>query len=367
MAVRVTPTQVRWFRFRRSGLAEPFRTPEETAHRLIGVQAQLPPAAALAFRNRTSGCTASGLDEARLAHRSLVRFWGQRNTVHVYCTDDWPFLHTVFAGRHSTLHRRLDAAGLLADFRRVVARMRKRLAAGERLTYKDVRSRKLESEAIRWRLSYVAFMQLVREGVACHGPDKGPESGFVHREHWLPDLAWSPPDADLAFPELARRYLGAYGPAEASDLAFWYGTTIRTAGRWIESAGESCAPVAVGDRTLWALADDVEELAGSPPPAGRWPVRLLHRFDPLLLATKDKSWLVDEERYKDVWRSSAQVAAVLLVHGRIAGTWRYERKAQELRVLVRPFSRLTRAVSRAVQKEADAVADFFGLQSASVE
>ncbi len=68
-------------------------------------------------------------------------------------------------------------------------------------------------------------MALVREGLACHGPDLDGQSSFVHRERWLPDLDWSPPSTDEAVPELARRYLATYGPAEARDLAFWYGTT----------------------------------------------------------------------------------------------------------------------------------------------
>ena len=37
--------------------------------------------------------------EARLERKSLVRFWGQRNTLHLYAARDWPFLHTVFGQR----------------------------------------------------------------------------------------------------------------------------------------------------------------------------------------------------------------------------------------------------------------------------
>ena len=44
-AMKITAAQVHWFRLRRSGLVQPFATPEETAGRLIGVQAQRPAAA----------------------------------------------------------------------------------------------------------------------------------------------------------------------------------------------------------------------------------------------------------------------------------------------------------------------------------
>ena len=108
--MKVSPDQAHWFRLRRSGLVEPFKTPEETAHRLIGVQAQLPAAAHLSFWNRTAQCSREKLDEARLDRRTLVRFWGQRNTVHTYRTRDWPFLSTVFAARGSIIRRRMESA-----------------------------------------------------------------------------------------------------------------------------------------------------------------------------------------------------------------------------------------------------------------
>ena len=96
-------------------------------------------------------------------------------------------------------------------------------------------------------------------------------------------------------------------------------------------------------------------------------MRLLYRFDPLLLATRDKSWLIDAEHYKKVWRPSAHVAAVLLVGGRIAGTWRYDRKAKGLDIAITPFSRLTRRVVAAVEKQAAGVAGFFALPLKGVE
>lgn len=360
-AAKITPAHVHWFRHRRSGLVEPFATAEETARRLIGVQAQLPPAADVAFFNRTADCTVADLAKARLENKTLVRFWGQRNTVHIYRTADWPFLHSAFAERQSIMHRRLERAGLLGDFRRFVRRIGKRLGDGEVLTYKDIKSKKLEGAQDKWVVSYLVLMELVREGVACHGADRGSESAFVRREHWLPDLAWSPPPEEDAYPELARRYLSTYGPAEVRDLAFWYGTSATNARRWIESAGEDCCAVEVADRTLWCCRTDLQELAVKPPARSRFPVRLLYRFDPLLLATKDKSWLIDEEHYKLVWKGSAHVDPVLLVGGCIAGTWRYDREAKGLRVKVRPFATLSRTVTREVEKEAAGIADFFGM------
>jgi hypothetical protein len=80
-----------------------------------------------------------------------------------------------------------------------------------------------------------------------------------------------------------------------------------------------------------------------------------------VLSTKDKSWLIDDEHKKKVWWPAAHVAAVLLVRGRIAGTWRYDRKARGLDVRVSPFARLSRPVAGAVEKQAKAIAGFLDL------
>lgn len=374
--VKITPAQVHWFRLRRSGLVRPFSSPEETARRLIGVQAQLLPAADLAFWNRTANCSQGGLRAARLDQRSIVRLWGQRDTLHIYHADDWPLLHSAFEGRDTRSFRRLEESGAFSEFRRMVRQIGKRLANGKPLSYRDVKSIKL-AEGIKrppmtdkqaaWAAGYIVFRQLAREGVACHGPDNGNESSFVHRERWAPDIDWSPPPPEEAFADLAVRYLSTYGPAEDRDLAHWYGTTVTKARKWIASAGRRCCSIDVGGRTLWYCRGDLKEISAKPPPATKWPVRLLYRFDPIVLGTADKSWLIDEAEYKKVWRPSAHVEAVVLVGGRIAGTWRYDRKSKGLHVRVRPFSRLSGPVGREAEKQAEGIAGFLEMPLAGFE
>ncbi len=367
MSVKILPSAVHWFRLCRSGLVDPFASAPETARRLVGVQAQLPAAATLAFFHRTRNCTLRGLDAARLEHRTLVRFWGQRNTVHLYATADWPLLHAAFLDHHAVMKRRLEKAGLAGEFRRLRRRMLRRLEKGEQLTHKDASSPKLEGTQDQWRVSYVTFMTLVREGVVCHGQEEGASARFVHREHWTPQLSWEPPSQQDALAELTRRYLAGYGPATAHDLAFWYGTTLTRAKGWIQALGEECIEVEVDGVTHWCLAGDLAVLRVKPPPASRWPARLLFRFDPLLLATRDKTWLIEAEHKRKVWAPSAQVEAVLLVRGRIAGTWRYERRAKVLRFRLQPFGALTGPVKKKLTQEAERIAAFLGFGSIELD
>ena len=320
----------------------------------------MPAAANIAFFNRTADVSPESVARERLEIRSVVRMWGQRDTVHVYASDDWPLLSSLLRARTAVVARRLQKDGVLADFRRLVRRMAKRLAAGERLTYKDVTSKKIEAAPQPWVVGYLVLRQLVREGIACHGPDRGGGSTFVHRSRWLPALDWTLPDDDTAGRELACRYLAGYGPAAPRDLAFWFGATVANARRWVKLAGDRIVDIDVDGQPLLCLADDLDAVATRPPAASRWPVKLLHRFDPLLLGTKDKDWLIEPRHYKRVWRPAGHIDAVILVGGRIAGTWRYDRTPQGLVVSVRPFEPLSRQVTRAVKAQARAVARFMG-------
>ena len=68
------------------------------------------------------------------------------------------------------------------DLRRVVRKIAKRLEAGEVLTYKDVKSKKLEAAQDKWVVSYLVYMELVREGVVCHvGQSVGQTGGNWRR------------------------------------------------------------------------------------------------------------------------------------------------------------------------------------------
>ena len=348
---------MRWFRLRRSGLARPFESIEETAGRLVGVQSQLAPAAQIAIWNRTRGVTAAEIEAARIEERSLVRFWGQRNTMHTYRAEDWPLVQSALADRASFITRKLNTPADLRALRMLTKRLKARLEQGQALGYVDAKSKALERSYPPQAVAYAAFMLLVREGVVCHGPDRAGRPTFVHRESWLPELSWQPPQAHEAGAELARRYLAAYGPAEARDLAFWLGGNLAQANEWIRLAHEDCVEIEVMGRRHWILRADFPELQTTPPPPTRWPVHLLYRFDPLLLATKDKCWLIDEQHYKQVWRAAAHVEPVLLVHGRIAGTWRYDRKAKGIHIRILTFEPPSQRTVSAARRRAEELAN----------
>ncbi len=370
--MRVSEEQIRWFRLRRSGLVEPFGTPEEAARKLAGVQAQILTASMLAMWNRSAEGAATEAEVAvRLFEgRTLLRLWGQRHTLHLYDTTDWPVIHSAFADRRTWWERdaERDPAVEIAEFREGVVRAAALLRERGTLSRKELRAANIPMPEALFSPWGGVFAELVRIGEACHARWDGGEARYAHRSHWLPALAWTPPTAAEANVELARRYFRCYGPATVADFAYWRGGAAGPSRAAVETLGGELSEVEGEAGRLLLAPEDVDALFETPPEREAWPVRMLGRFDPLLLAHRVKDWVVPAEFYGRVWRPAGHIEGTVIAHGRAVATWRYDRiGAGQLAVRVFPFRPpLARHVGKELRRQAREVARFFGLKLSEV-
>lgn len=352
--------QARWFRLQRSGLVTPFANAESVAAALFGVQAQILPAAGLALWNRTGEFSESHFNDLLFEQRTLVKLWGQRGTLHLYASQDWPLLHAARSVNKTWWERDLDDQQL-RDYEMVIGQIVTLLRERPTIGRTDLRNGGFALQDHHFSAWGGVFADLVRRGYACHAGRVGNEGQFAHRERWLPDLVWEPPDPEQANITVMRRFFAAYGPATLQDFAYWRSAAVANARSWLRALRAELVEVEVAGQPQWALAADLPLLQESPPPAAAWPVRMLYRFDPYLLAHKEKGWLVDAPFYDRIWRPAGHIEGIVLVHGRAAATWRYDRKGRGLAITVAPFRKLTRTVEKAIQKQAPQIAGFFGL------
>lgn len=367
--MEVSRAQAAWCRLRRSGLVgSVFGSAADAAAGLGGVQAQFEPPAGLAIRNRVGGFDAEALESALVRRRTLVKTWGQRSTLHLYSAQDWPLFTSALLGAETWWTRRLgrrevERTAFDAALETAAAWLRRNEGAHSRHDLREALP-----ELRPWlEVGAGLIFDLARRGVTCHAGWDGSKARFAHRDFWLPGLAWDPPPPADACRELARRYLAAYGPADARDFAFWLGIKATPARAAISALGAGTTEVELEGRKAFVLDDDVAGLTTEPHPPETWPPRLLHRFDAVLLALRDKRWLIDERHYKRVWRKAGYVEAVILVRGRIDGTWRYDKVRGGLRVTLEPFGRLAKALRRMLEREAASLAGYFGVPLAAFE
>lgn len=359
--MRISAAQSSWFRIRRSGLVDPYDSVPEAASKLVGIQGQIHTAAGLAVWNRVSDMTLKRFESALYRRRSLVKLWGQRNTLHVYRTTDWPLFVGALRNRQTWLERALQRTGTDdKPYHELLRVMEEQLADGGTISRNDMREMRIAPDD-EWLTWGGVIMRLVRDGTACHAEGDGSETHFVHRMHWVPKLTWNPPAAEVAQRELILRYVRAYGPVTHQDVAFWLGVPMPDARSWLQLAETDLIDIDVEGRSMVALLRDRKALSVPAPAGGKWPVCLLYRFDPLLLGSKKKDWIVPPEHYKKVWRAGGHIEGTILVRDRVRGTWRYDRGVRGITVSLYPFEPLSKGVIRMLRSRAFGIARFFGV------
>ncbi len=366
MAISLSHDQVRLLRLRAQRLTpKPRDMTSGVAHlvkELCGIQAQDARAATLALRVRSAGLIAADVERARVQERTIIRTWGQRGTLHLLATEDLGWLLPLFGPVFIAGSRRRRAElGLDEDTcTRGIRVIRDVLASHGPLTRAElveqlaIHGIRIEGQARPHLLSRAAL-----EGIICLGPDRGTEPTYVLLSDWVDPGHALPQEA--AFVELARRYLGAYGPATPEDMATWSGmpiSSIRAAWRHI---ADQLMEVEIGGATAWMLKTRAVWL--DEPPIPDRVVCLLPGFDIYLLGYQNRDLAVPRQHAKRINAGGGILHPVLLVDGRAIGIWKSQRKKNHLDVVVEPFDQLAPEVYPGLEVEVTDLARFLEVQA----
>lgn len=365
MAISLSDDQVRWLRLRAQRLIHEYRDGvtgvAELVKRLVGIQAQDVRAATLAVGVRSKGLVAADVERARVQERTIIRTWGQRGTLHLLATEDlgWmlPLFGPVFiAGdRRRRAELGLDEETCTRGIRviRGVLASRGPLTRAEIVEQLAISGMRIEGQARPHLLSRAAL-----EGVICLGPERGAEPTYVLLSDWV-ELGRALPE-ESAYAELARRYLGAYGPATPEDMAVWSGLPIgKIRAAWRE-IGDELMEVEMGSSALWMLKRHAGWLEESL--AADRIVCLLPDFDIYLLGYKNRELVVEREYAKRVNAGGGMVHPTVLVDGRAVGTWKSQRKKGWVEVMVEAFEEITDEVYAGVKDEVRDMGRFLGVE-----
>ena len=324
----------------------------DAIERLAGLQAQEPRPPFVGMWSRVEEFARRDLIGA-LGDGSVVRGMLMRATLHAVSAADFrafrAAVQPVLSGAFAGVNERITGG---VDIDAVVPAARELLASRPR-TFNELRA--LLSERF---------------------PDVNPRGlGYAARTH-LPltmvptaDRWGFPRDARFALAEagedeapepLVRRYLAAFGPASAADAQTWSG--LRGLAPVLEAMDDLERFEDDRGRTLFDLADAPRPDADAPAP-----VRFLPEFDNLVLAHADRTRLLDEQHRPRVVTKNLRVKATFLVDGRVAGTWKSERKGKKATLALEPFARLRKADAAALAREGEALLRFVEEDAASFE
>jgi len=326
--------------------------------RLCGLQAQLARPPHVGLFSRVAGFRREAFNRA-LLERKLVRATSMRATLHVLSARD-------FVEHRITLQPMLSQAvqQVLRGWKRA-----DRAAAGARL---DLES--LLATARAFFAQKPATFDALRQELAKRHPRGEPRQlAYAVRMH-LP-LVQVPTDAPWGFPAAADfaladswldaplaetadlsafvlRYLAAFGPASVADMQNWSGL------RGLEAAFVAARPQLVSFRD--EKGRELYDLPRAPRPDADTPapVRFLPEYDNLVLGHADRTRVISDEARQVIFTKNLQILPTFLVDGRVAGSWKIERKKTSATLVATTFARLSRGAREELGSEATALLAF---------
>jgi hypothetical protein len=329
-------------------------------------------AAELTLWARVEGLRPDAVRHALWEDRSLVKTWAMRGTLHLLPAAELPLWQAALSTRRGweagawqrgfgvslpELERLVDAVAEALDGRLLTREELAAEVAG--LTGNEALGGKL-------RQSWGALLKPAAAlGKLCFAPSLGQQVRFTRPDTWLG--GWTVHDPDEAMAEVTRRFLAASGPVTREDFARWWGIPSPARGaRLLQRLGDEVARVEVEGTAAFVLAADLPGLAAAAAgtgSAGSGTVRLLPAFDQYVVtATLQAGHLMPGPFKARVYRPQGWLSPVLLVGGRMDGTWRQEARGRRLLVTIEPFADPPGPVRRAAEAEAERLAAFTGGQ-----
>jgi hypothetical protein len=354
--VDLTWDQVLAWRVGRHRLVAPGGDPVEVSGALAGVQCQVMTSARQVLAVRCADPAGIDLDRLLWRDRALVKTWAMRGTLHLLPAAEWRTWIAVLRTRewritpgwvryHGITETELDAVtGAIPE-----------ALAGDPLTRDELADRVAAitghahlGEQLRSGWAAV-FKPAANRGLLCQGPPRDGNITFTDPDRWLGAAAGSgpDPDPDEAMAAVVARFLDAYGPATREDLARWLGVAPKAARLALAAHADVLAEVRVDGRAAWMTPAGAAAAAAAGPAEG---VYLLPGFDPYVLAPiSHRAHTIPEGRVQQVSRSAGWISPVLLVDGRVAGTWEQVVADGVTTVTITSFAQLPARVVRAAR------------------
>jgi hypothetical protein len=260
-----------------------------------------------------------------------------------------PRVHSV----NAPMYRRLGLGH--REFNRAHRAITEALEGGRSLTRNElggVLERAGMEVASGQHLAYL-MSQAELDGVICSGPRRGRQFTYALLAERAPSTG--PVDRGLALAELARRYFQTRGPAMVQDFAKWSGLTVAEARQGLEAVQASLRSVAVDGQAYWLAPGK----AGGPPRPGS--ALLISVYDEYISSYEDRRAIVEDRHASRLVGLGAALTGVILIGGRIVGTWRRIIRRDGVIIEPRPFRRLTKAEKAGVAAAAAKYGRFLGL------
>lgn len=316
-----------------------FEKPADVVRWFGAVQAQDFNAAKWALGLRMRAATNAIVEEA-FNRGEIVRTHILRPTWHFVAPEDIRWLLELTAPRVNlrcgSAYRRyeLDAA-VCKRTNRIIT---KALKGGKHLTRAELKA-KLNRAGIAAddtvRMGHI-LIRAEQDGVVCSGPVRGKQFTYALLEERV--ASGKKLGRDEALAELTRRYFSSHGPATLADFVWWSGLTTDDARRGI----------ALADRQLEETR--IEKIGA----------HLLPAYDEYTVAYKNREIVFHPDAASEL-TTWGVLGPVVVVNGRIIGTWKSILNKNSVKIAVNSFKALKKPEKQAIIEAAETYAAFLGV------
>lgn len=331
------------------------KTPEEVVRTLGAMQAQDRAAALWGIGARLPGSNLAEVEKSITKHR-IVRTWAMRGTIHLLAAEDVHWMLELLAPRvlSGTASRDRQLGLDAATYTKSRKLLEKALQGGRQLprdeVYAVLERGKISTDGQR---GYHILWHLGLQGIICFGQHEGKQPTFALLDEWVPESRKLERDAALA--ELALRYFSSRGPATAQDFAAWTKLPLTEVRAALAAIATKLQRFELEGETYWQLQE-------APEPAAVSRALLLPAFDEYLLGYKDRSAvLAAEHANKVVPGGNGMFLPLMVLDGRIVGTWKRALKKKTVNFEYAPFGKLKKADLAAFDQAAQRYGEFLGL------
>lgn len=346
-------------RLRHHLLSTPITTdpvdPVDVVQRFGAMQAQEFSHAKWAVGLRCPSATEDALERS-IQERTIIRTSLLRGTLHLVAAKDIRWMLSVAApivnARYASLHRKLglddDGFGPIADT------IRRHLEGGKRLTRPEVLAplQALGVTTSGQHGNHILYRAALC-GLICMATPRGRQTTYTLLDEWCPGT--SDLDRDTASTELAFRYFDTHGPAALGDFMFWSGMQTGNARAVLDMAAPRLHRERWDGQDYWMSPDTTVDL-----PIER-SVHLLAGFDEYVLGYKDRRAVLAPEHVNEVITVNGIFKPVILIDGRVTGTWARTFGKDSVSIELTPFRPLRKAERQAVGEAAERYGAFAGL------
>lgn len=345
----MTPADLAPLRLLNQHLAQAdFSRPQEVVNWLVAVQSQDYAGAKWSLGLRMHQATDALLDHA-FNEGTILRTHVLRPTWHFVTPADIRWLLMLTAPRvhavNGTMYRQTGLDETLLGQSAVI--ITQALQGGKALTRDELRDHLRQAGMDTSNLLRVTYivMWAELEQIICSGPRRGKQFTYMLMDERVPAAA--PLTYDEALTELSRRYFTSRGPATPADFAKWSGLTLTEARNGLEAVKSELEPVEVEGQTYWM------------PPTNSVTSSLAHQayllsiYDEIISSYKDRAAFGEAEVGLKLWVMGNALTHIILLDGKIVGTFRREFKKKQAMVEMTLF----RAVTESEQVALDAAAD----------